>query len=111
MPSVTHATLRAFLEKHVPTLKTGEYELTFKLRSDHDLDRFCVWLRELETSIQQTNNTIEKLDLMYAWCYNTIYMNIHRVGNGNKNENENENENEKDVIGTSDLVIKAEGTL
>ncbi len=100
MPSVTHATLRAFLEKHVPTLKTGDYELTFKLRSDHDLDRFCVWLRELETSIQQTNNAIEKLDLMYGWCYNTIYIHVKHV------EDENE-----DVIGTSDLVIRPEGTL
>jgi hypothetical protein len=95
MPSVTHATIRAFLEKHVPTLKTGDYELAFKLRSDQDLDRFCVWLRELETSIQ--------LDLMYGWCYNTIYIHVKRIGN--------ENENEKDIIGTSDLVIKAEGTL
>ena len=79
----------------------------FKIHSDYELDTFCVWLRELGTSIQENNDTIQKLDLMYAWCYNTIYMNIHRVGNGNGNGNGNE----KDVIGTSDLVIKAEGTL
>jgi len=103
MLPLTQASLRTFLEEQIPTLKTGEYTLRFKMTLEYDVVSFCMWLRDLGTSIQEHNATIDNLDLTYGWCYNTIYIHVQRA--------EKEPEEENDVIGISDLVIRPEGIL